>query len=192
MTRTIRILIFCLTLAFVAGINLAFAAAGANEKVGLLTVTGTVKVNGKPAATGDIVVSGSEIQTANGSSAVISLGDLGRVEALSSTTMRVRYEEFSTGHTSASVSVLLGDGSVRVFTVAGMDGNVETGKTSARPSTRKQENIFTVDTSCGNTFVSVAKGKIELRAGDVLKEIAAGGQDTAGQAKPGCKPSSNL
>ena len=192
MTRKIRILMFCLTLALMAGIHLALPAAGANEQVGLLTVTGTVKVNGKPAATGDIVASGSEIQTAQGSSAIVSLGDLGRVEALPSTTMKMRYEEFSTGHTSASVSVFLGNGSVRVSTVPGMDGNVETGTISARPSTRKQQNVFTVDTRCGSALVSVAKGNVELRSGDTLKEIAAGGQDTIGRAKPGCKPSRNL
>jgi hypothetical protein len=188
--RKIRILMFCLTLALLAGMSqLARPAAGALEQVGLLTVTGTVRINGKPAATGDIVVSGSEVQTAKGSSAVVSLGDLGRVEAMASTTMKVRYEEYSTSHTSASVSILLGDGSVRVSTVEGMDGNVETGRTSTRPITRKQQSVFTVDVTCGNTFVSVAKGTVELREGIVIKEIPAGGQDTAGRAKPGCTPS---
>jgi hypothetical protein len=32
----------------------------------------------------------------------------------------------------------------------------------------------------GNTFVSVTPGSIQLRAGNSVKQIAAGGQDTAG------------
>jgi ferric-dicitrate binding protein FerR (iron transport regulator) len=46
---------------------------------------------------------------------------------------------------------------------------------------------FTVDVSCGDTLVSVQSGRVELRAGNSVKQIAAGGQDTAGQARPGCQ-----
>ena len=192
-TRKIRILMFCLTLAFLVGMShLALPAAGAQEQVGLLTVTGMVTVNGKPAATGDIVASGSEVETAKGSSAVVSLGKLGRVEALPSTTMKLRYEYTSTTHTSASVSVLLGDGSVRVSTGDGIVCWVQSGMTATQPSVRGTgQNVFTVDTTCGNTLVSVEKGKVELRAWKSVKQIVAGGQDTAGQAKPGCTPSRN-
>jgi 2-keto-4-pentenoate hydratase len=55
--------------------------------MGELTVTGKVRVNGQPAATGDIVSSGSTVETAKGSSAVVNLGKLGRVEALPETRM---------------------------------------------------------------------------------------------------------
>ena len=191
-TRKLRILMFCLTLALPAGMpHLARSVAGAEEEAGLLTVTGMVRVNGKPAATGDIVASGSEVQTAKGSSAVVSLGKLGRVEALPSTTMKLRYEDITTTHSSASFSILLGDGSVRVSTGEGIVCWVQSGMTATRPSLRTEQNVFTVDTTCGNTLVSVAKGKVELRAGNSVKQIAAGGQDTAGQAKPGCTPSRN-
>jgi hypothetical protein len=192
-TGKIRFLMFCLSLAFLAGMSrLALPAAGAQEQVGLLTVTGTVKVNGKPAATGDIVVPGSEVQTAKGSSAVVSLGKLGRVEALPSTTMKLSYDDTDTTHTTASISVLLSDGSVRVSTGDGIKSWVQTGMGATRPTSfRNQQNEYTVDTTCGNTLVSVAKGKVELRTRNSVKQIAAGGQDTAGQAKPGCTPSRN-
>jgi hypothetical protein len=195
-TRKIRILMFCLTLAFLAGMfHLALPAAGAEEQIGLLTVTGIVRVNGKPAATGDIVASGSEVQTAKGSSAVVSLGKLGRVEALPSTTLKLIYIDTSTTHNTASFSVRLGDGSVRVSTGEGMDFFVDcfvqSGMTATRPSVRTGQHVFTVDSTCGNTLVSVAKGKVELRGRNSLKEIAAGGQDTSGQAKPGCTQSRN-
>jgi len=190
-TGKIRILIFCLTLTCLAGAsNLALPATGVEEQVGLLTVTGTVKVNGKPAATGDIVLAGSEVQTAKGSSAVVSLGKLGRVEALPSTTMKLRYDIHTTTHSLASIAILLGDGSVRISTDEGMV-NVEAGLTATRPSLLRERNVFTVDSTCGNTLVSVEKGKVELRFGHTVKQIAAGGQDTAGQAKPGCTQARN-
>ena len=190
-TRRIRILRFCMTLAFLAGMYLlALPAVGAQEKVGELTVTGTVRVNGKPAATGDMVVAGSEIRTAKGSSAVVSLGKLGRVEALPSTTMKLNYDVNTTTHSFASIAILLGDGSVKVTSGEGMV-NVESGLTATRAAFGTQEKVFTVDNSCGNTLVSVTKGEVELRFGRTVKQIAAGGQDTAGQAKPGCTISRN-
>jgi ferric-dicitrate binding protein FerR (iron transport regulator) len=118
------------------------------------------------------------------------LGKLGRVEALPSTTMKLRYDENDTTHTTKSVAILLGDGSVKISSDEGMI-NVESGLTATRASFGTGENVFTVDRTCGNTFVSVEKGKVELRAGHRVKQIAAGGQDTAGQAKPGCTLSRN-
>ncbi len=171
--------------------HLAPPAAYAQEQAGLLTVTGMVRVNGKPAATGDIVASGSEVQTTAGSSATIGLGELGRVEALPSTTMRLRYDAIATPHYFASVAIVLGDGSVRASNAEGIVFNVASGMTATRP-VRTQQNVFTVDTTCGNTLVSVEKGKVELRIGNSVKQIVAGGQDTAGQAKPGCTSSRNL
>lgn len=191
-TRKFRILMFCLTLAFLAGAShLALPATGAEEQVGQLTVTGMVRVNGKPAATGDIVAPGSEVRTAKGSSAVVSLGKLGRVEALPSTTIKLRYDGSDTTHTTKSISILLADGSVRVATGEGVQFNVESGMTSTRPVVLTGQNVFTVDRTCGNTLVSVAKGKVELHTGKKPIEITEGGQDTAGQAKPGCTLSRN-
>ena len=180
-----------LTLALLAGMShLTLPAASAQEQTGLLTVTGMVKANGKPVATGDILVSGSEVQTTRGSSLVVGLGELGRVEALPSTTMKLRYLAMRTPHYFASVAIVLGDGSVRISNGEGIVFNVESGTTATRPSSRTQ-NVFTVNNTCGITLVSVEKGKVELRVGDNVKQIAAGGQDTAGQAKPGCTPSRN-
>lgn len=186
-SRKFRILMFCLTLTFLTGMFCsALAADGVEQPVGMLTVTGTVKVNGKPAATGDIVTAGSEVQTAQGSSAIVSLGRLGRVEALPSTTLKLRYDIKATTHSMASIAILLADGSVKVST--GEDGmvNVESGPTATRASLDTQQNVFTVDKTCGNTLVSVTEGKVELRFGHTVKQIAAGGKDTAGQPKAGC------
>ena len=189
--RKIQILMFCLTLVFVGGMSRPTQASDTpEEQVGLLTVNGTVRVNGKPAATGDIVAAGSEVQTATGSSAVVSLGKLGRIEALPSTTLKLRYDIHTTSHASASIAILLGDGSIKVSAAKEGMVNVETRDTATRASLGA-EKVFTVDKTCGNTLVSVAEGKVELRFGHTVKQIAAGGQDTAGQAKPGCTLSRN-
>ena len=116
----IRCFALCLTLAFLAGAaQLVMPIARAQEQVGQLTVTGKVKVNGQPAATGDIVASGSGMETAKGSSAVVSLGKLGRVEALPETRMKLRYDD-------SSISIMLEAGSVRVQTGPGVTATITT------------------------------------------------------------------
>jgi hypothetical protein len=115
-----RSLALALTLAFLAGATqVLLPAARAQEQVGQLTVVGMVRVNGQPAATGDIVSSGSTVETAKGSSAVVSLGKLGRVEALPETRMKLRYDD-------ESISILLALGSVRVSTGPGVAATVTT------------------------------------------------------------------
>lgn len=116
---TIRTLALCLTLAFLAGaMQVVLPAARAEDEMGQLTVTGMVKVNGKPAATGDIVASGSVVETAKGSSAVVSLGKLGRVEATAETKMTLRYGDMNIG-------ILLDAGIVKVSTGEGVTATIK-------------------------------------------------------------------
>lgn len=120
MIRSKRFLVCCLTLTVLAGATqFVLPRATAQDPVGLLTVTGKVKVNGHPAATGDIVASGSNVETAKGSSAVVSLGKLGRVEALPETAMKLRYDD-------SSISILIETGSVRVQTGPGVAATITT------------------------------------------------------------------
>jgi hypothetical protein len=113
-----RSLALGLTLAFLAGsVQFVLPTARAQEPMGLLTITGKVRVNGQPAATGDIVSSGSTVETAKGSSAVVSLGKLGRVEALPETRMKLRYDD-------SSISILLDTGRVRVQTGPGVAATI--------------------------------------------------------------------
>lgn len=113
-----RSLALYLTLAVLgAAAPAVLPAIRAQEPIGMLTVTGKAKVNGQPAATGDIVSSGSNVETAKGSSAVVSLGKLGRVEALPETRMKLRHDD-------ASISILIEAGSVRVATGTGVAATV--------------------------------------------------------------------
>jgi hypothetical protein len=119
-TKSIRSLALCLSVAFLAGMSqlLLPVARAQEEQMGQLTVTGKVMVNGHPAATGDIVASGSSVETAAKSSAVVSLGKLGRVEAQAETQMKLRYDD-------SSITILLGDGSVRVSTGPGVAATIK-------------------------------------------------------------------
>jgi hypothetical protein len=147
---------------------------------GELSVSGEVTVNGQSAISGATVFSGSTVETtAKGSSAVVSLGKLGRVELMPGTTLKLTFDETSiTGNLEA--------GRVRLSTPAGVAASVVT-KDGAAVADSRQASVFMVDTECGNMIVATQTGNVELRAGDKTTQIAAGSQDTAGQAAPGTR-----
>lgn len=147
----------------------------------LIQIDGRVSVNGASAVSGATIASGSTITTAARSSAVVSLGKLGRVEVLPESTMKLSF-----GDANVSVSMLEA-GRVRLSSSSNVTTTATT-KDGQVISTGNQRNEFIVDTSCGNTFAAVKKGTVELRAGNSVKQIAAGNQDSAGQARPGCTP----
>ena len=157
----------------------AQAPSGPSGK--LIAVHGDVSLNGTSAISGATVFSDSTVTTAKGSSAVVSLGKLGRVEVTEESSLKLSFTD-----TGVSVS-MLDAGRVRVSSSPSSNASVITrdGQISAGGSGRQ---MFTVDTSCGNTFVSVKVGTVELRAGGTVKQIAAGNQDTAGTATPACTP----
>jgi len=85
-------------------------------------------------------------------------------------------------------TAMLSQGRVRLSTSSGVNATATTADGSIVADAHKRTE-FLVDITCGNTFVAVKKGSVELRAGNTVKQIAAGGQDTAGTARPGCAPS---
>ena len=156
-------------------------------KVTLKQADGTVTVNGTSAISGATVFSDSTVTTAKGSSAVVSLGKLGRVEVLPDTTMKLTY-------TDDGYTAMLSQGRVRLSTPSGTaTATTATATTNdgSVVSTGRKAAEFLVDVTCGNTFVAVKKGTVELRAGNSVKQIAAGNQDSAGTATPGCRTQEN-
>ncbi|HEX5703760.1 MAG TPA: hypothetical protein VFX97_11215 [Pyrinomonadaceae bacterium] len=132
-----------------------------------------------PATNGLKIVSETSIVTGQNSSAVVSLGKLGRVEVLPETTMKLSFDD--SGYTVE----MLSSGRVRLSTSSGTSATATTNDGTVKAVSPNRAE-FLVDTTCGDTLVSVSKGTVELRAGDTVKQIAAGGQDTAGTATPGC------
>ncbi len=181
LTRTTLVVLTVFTLSAILVLGSKPLQNAKPESGKLLQANGTVTVNGTAAISGATVFSDSTITTAARSSAVVSLGKLGRVEVLPSTNMKLSFGD-------ANVSVgMLDQGRVRISSSSNVNAGVTTNDGQIA-STGNQRNEFIVDTSCGNTFVSVKKGSVELRAGSTVKQIAAGNQDTAGTARPGCTP----
>ena len=163
-----------------ASAEFALASPALQQPTGELKVTGKVKVNGGEAGNGFTITTGSTATTAKGSSAVVSLGKLGRVEIFPSSSVDLDFD-------NGSIKVKLEAGRVRVSSSSGVSATASTrdGEVAADGA---QEHTFTVDVECGNTVVSSQTGSVELRAGGTVKQIAAGSQDSAGTAKPGrCK-----
>jgi hypothetical protein len=155
------------------------AQQGQAGPTGDLSVVGEVTVNGTSAISGATVFSDSTVTTGQNSSAVVSLGKLGRVELLPNSSMKLSFTE-------TGVNGMLSQGRVRVSSSSGINASVST-KDGMAVADANQPNVFMVDIECGNTLVSTQSGRVELRAGESVKQIAAGNQDTAGTATPGTR-----
>jgi hypothetical protein len=168
----------CLAVAMVCTYSMV-ALAGQQKASGEMSVVGEVSVNGEKAITGATVFTDSTITTGQNSSAVVSLGKLGRVELMPNSSLKVSFAE-------NSVSGTLDSGKVRFSTAAGVAASVMT-KDGTAVANNNAPNIFVVDVDCGNTVVATQAGNVELRSGSAVKQVAAGSQDTAGTAQPGSR-----
>jgi hypothetical protein len=157
----------------------ALAAQGQKAQSGDLSVVGDVTVNGTSAISGATIFSDSTVTTAKGSSAVVSLGKLGRVEVLPESSLKLGFNE-------TGITAMLDSGRVRFSTSSGTGVSVTT-KDGTAVADNRQPNVFLVDVECGNTQVSTQSGNVELRTSNAVKQIAAGSQDSAGQAAPGTR-----
>jgi len=155
------------------------ALAAQQKASGELSVVGEVSVNGAKAISGATVFTDSTITTGENSSAVVSLGKLGRVELMPNSSLKLSFAE-------NNVSGVLDSGKVRFSTAAGVASSVMT-KDGTAVASNNAPNIYVVDVTCGNTLVAAQAGHVELRGGNTVKQIAAGNQDTAGTAQPGSR-----
>jgi len=157
----------------------ALAKPGEQKNSGELSVSGQVTVNGQAAISGATVFSDSVIATAANSSAVVSLGKLGRVELLANTTVKLSFND-------NNISASLDSGRLQVQTMAGVSAIVTT-KDGAAVSDAAQSASFMVDVECGDMRVNSQSGLVELRAGGKTTAIAAGTTETAGTPQPGTR-----
>lgn len=146
---------------------------------GELSVSGQVTVNGQNAISGATVFSDSTITTAQNSSAIVSLGKLGRVELLPGSTMRLNFNE-------NTISGSLESGRARISTAPGTSANITT-KDGSVVADASQASAFSIDTECGNTIIATQSGNVALHNGDKVQQVAAGQDATAGQAAPGTR-----
>lgn len=148
---------------------------------GEITVTGQVTVNGQTAVSNSTILSGSTIETGTGSSAVVSLGKLGRVELSEGSNLTLRFSE-------GSIIGVLSAGKVRVSNTAGVAATVTT-KHATAIADAGQANNFAVEVECSHTHVDTMTGLVTMRTGTTDKQVAAGTTAEAGNlSQTGCKP----
>ncbi len=151
------------------------------DQAGEITVTGQVTVNGQAAVSNSTVLSGAVISAAAGSSAVVSLGKLGRVEVLADSSATLIFS-------GNSIVVNLSKGQTRVSNSAGTAATVTT-KDATVVADSSQADNFTVEVECSHTHVDTTSGLVTMKHGSTDKQVAAGTNATAGNlTQQGCVP----
>lgn len=157
------------------------AVALPQDVKGEITVTGQVTVNGQAAVSGATIMSDSMIATAKGSSAVVSLGKLGRVEVQPETTMTLKFSD-------GSIIAMLDSGRVRISSSSGVASTVTT-KNATFTGDMGQANNYVVEAECSHSHVDATSGLVTMREAANSKQVAAGSTATAGNlTQAGCKP----
>src|SRR5215210_3949255 len=88
-----RKLVASFTAVAVLCVSSSLALAGTKDITGEITVTGQVTVNGQTAVSNATIVSGSTVVTGANSSAVISLGKIGRIEVLADSNITLNFSD---------------------------------------------------------------------------------------------------
>jgi hypothetical protein len=157
----------------------ALATPGQKGPSGELSVSGQVTVNGQAAISGATIFTDSVVATGANSSAVVSLGKLGRLELFPNSSVKVSFSE-------ANISASLEAGRIQVSTLAGVSAIV-TAKDGAAVADARQASTFMVDIECGNMIVASQGGLVELRAAGKSVPVAAGTSESAGTPQPGTR-----
>jgi hypothetical protein len=151
------------------------------DVTGSLSTSGQVTVNGQAAANNSTIASGASIRTAGGSSAVVSLGKLGRIEIQENTTATLRFSD-------GSMIAMLDQGRVRVSSNSGVASTV-TSKNATFLGDSGQANTYLVEAECSHTHVDTTAGLVTMREGSSDKQVSAGSTAVAGNlVQTGCKP----
>jgi len=144
---------------------------------GVVTITGQVSVNGQAAVSNSTLMSGDTVTTAKGSSAVVSIGKLGRIEVQEESTLSLRF-------TDAGLNASLEAGSVRV---SGTGATVSTPNATFVGDTTEAGN-FSVSVECAQSSVDTTSGTVTMNESGKTQQIVAGNSAVAGVAKAGCAP----
>ncbi|MEP6703344.1 MAG: hypothetical protein ABJB34_00905 [Acidobacteriota bacterium] len=170
-----------LTAAAVLCVYSMVGLAATRDLTGEITVTGQVSVNGQSAVSNSTIISGSTVVTGPGSSAVISLGKVGRIEVMADSNIVLNFSD-------SSIVGILSSGKVRVSDAAGVATTVTTKDTTVIADAA-QANNFLVEVECSHTHVDTASGLVTMREGSSDKQVAAGTTATAGNlSQTGCQP----
>src|SRR5947207_3307195 len=104
-------------------------------------------VNQREPASGIIIVSGSVVETMNVTGLLVNLGKLGRVELARNSRIKLSYSE-------NLITGSLDTGRVRISSPAGVSANIST-RDGDVVTDEGAATSYTIDTSCGDTIVTV-------------------------------------
>jgi len=176
-----RKLVTLTTLATIICVYSMVALAGPLDTTGEITVTGQVTVNGASAVSGATILSDATVTTAKGSSAVVSLGKLGRVEVQEDTTLKLSFSD-------GGIIVMLDSGRVRISSSSNIASTVTT-KNATFMGDPSQPDNYLVEAECSHSHIDTMTGLVTMREGASDKQIAAGSTAVAGNLnQTGCKP----
>ncbi len=151
------------------------------DQAGEITISGQVTVNGQPAVSNSTILSGAVIAAGANSSAVVSLGKLGRVEVLADSNVTLIFS-------ASSIVATLSEGQTRVSTSAGVAATVTTKDATVIADSSQADN-FLVQVECSHTHVDTTSGLVTMKTGSTDKQIVAGTSATAGNlSQKGCVP----
>ncbi len=157
------------------------ALAVPGDLTGEITVSGTVTVNGQPTVSNSTITSGSTIVTGAGSSAVISLGKVGRVELQENSNMVLSFSP-------SGIVAIVSSGTARMANGVGIATTVST-RDATVIADSSQANNFQVGLAGTYTYVNVTSGNVTMREGSTDRQVAAGSSATAGEVgQTGCEP----
>jgi hypothetical protein len=178
----LRKLIASFTAVAVFCVSSSIALAGTKDVTGEITVTGQVTVNGQAAVSNSTVISGSTIVTGANSSAIISLGKVGRIEVLADSNIVLNFSD-------NNIVAILSSGKAKVASAAGVAATVTTKDATVIADSSQADN-FVVEVECSHTHVDTLAGMVTMREGTSDKQVAAGTSASAGNllAQTGCKP----
>jgi len=170
-----------LTAAAVLCVYSMVGLAATKDLTGEITVTGQVSVNGQSAVSNSTIISGSTVVTGPDSSAVISLGKVGRIEVLADSNIVLNFSD-------SSIVGILSAGKAQVSDGVGVATTITT-KDATVIADAAQANNFVVEVECSHTHVDTSSGLVTMREGSSDKQVAAGTTATAGNlSQTGCKP----
>jgi hypothetical protein len=177
----LRKLIASFTAVAVFCVSSSIALAGTKDVTGEITVTGQVTVNGQPAVSNSTIVSGSTVVTGANSSAIISLGKVGRIEVLADSNIVLNFSD-------NNIVAILSSGKAKVANAAGVATTVTTKDATVIADSSQADN-FLVEVECSHTHIDTIAGMVTMREGTSDKQIAAGTSASAGNlAQTGCAP----
>ncbi len=177
----LRKLVTTFTAVAVLCVYTSVSFAQTKDVAGEITVTGQVTVNGQPAVSNATIVSGSTVATSANSSAIVSLGKIGRVEVLADSNITLNFSD-------NGITAILSSGKAKVSNAAGVATSVTTKDTTIIADSG-QADSFLVEVECSHTHVDTIAGMVTMREGTSDKHIAAGTSASAGNlAQTGCQP----